>query len=119
MTVSFSGKNLTLNGRTIAMAWPVLAAVEDGAKTFVLLDPDAYLADPQYKALHARGVPALRNLIALGEDGKILWEGDLPQAADYFYKITAVAPLTVSSFSSYSCEIDPDSGKITRRVFFK
>jgi hypothetical protein len=119
MTVSFSGKKLTLNGRAIELPWPVLAAVEHGEKTFVLLDPDVYLVDPQYKALHARGVPALRNLLAIGEGGEILWEGNLPEAADYYYKITSVAPLTVSSFSSYSCEIDPNSGKIIRRVFFK
>ena len=119
MPVSFSGKNLTVNGRTIELAWPILAAVEHGAKTFVLLDPDAYLTDPQYKALRARGAPAIRNLLALGDDCAILWEGELPQAADYFYKITSVDPLIAYSFSSYCCEIDADSGKITRKAFVK
>ena len=119
MAVSFSGKNLTVNGRTIKLAWPILAAVEHGAKTFVLLDPDMYLADPQYKARCARGAPAIRNLIALDDNGAILWEADLPQPADYFYKITSVVPLLAYSFSSYSCEIDTDSGKITRKVFVK
>ena len=84
-----------------------------------MLDPDAYLTDPQYKALRARGAPAIRNLLALGDDCAILWEGELPQAADYFYKITSVDPLIAYSFSSYCCEIDADSGKITRKAFVK
>jgi hypothetical protein len=93
--------------------------MEHDGRVFVLLDPNSYLTDPNCMLHHPRGTAAIRNLVALGAEGDILWEAELPQLADYYYSLLSVAPLTVNSFSSYRCEIDPGSGKIVRKVFFK
>ncbi len=101
------------------MAWPVKTATEHGEEVFVLLDPDSYLTDRGYKLLHPQGTPSLRNLLALSATGEILWEGEFPETADYYYLLKSVAPLTAYSFSSYRCKLDPNSGKIIHRVFLK
>jgi hypothetical protein len=119
VTVSFTGKNVAVNGRTIEMALPVRSAAEYGEKVFVLLDPNSYLTDRGYKLLHPRGTAAVRNLLALSNTGEILWEGEFPQSADYYYSLKSLAPLIAYSFSSYSCEIDSNSGRIIRKEFFK
>jgi hypothetical protein len=42
-----------------------------------------------------------------------------PTREDYYYLITSRKPLVVTSFSSYDCELDPGTGKIVSREFFK
>jgi hypothetical protein len=49
----------------------------------------------------------------------LLWEADLPSDADYFYRIASVRPLRVNCFSSFRCEIDPATGRIIRKDFYK
>ena len=55
----------------------------------------------------------------LGASGEKIWEADLPEAADYYYRICSVSPLIVNSFSSHKCEIDLRSGAIKSREFLK
>ena len=101
------------------MAWPILDLAEHDQKVFVLLDPDAYLLDPNYKASRRAGSAAIRNLLALSRTGEPLWEAELPEPSDYYYKLTSAAPLTVLSLSSYRCEIDATDGRIVHKEFFK
>lgn len=119
MTTSFQGNVLTIEGQSIQLAWPVLDAIEEGARVFVLLDPDSYLLDPNYKKIRRHGAPAIRNLIALMKDGTKLWEAELPESSDYYYRFSSSRPLIVNSFSSYRCEISPDNGAILRKEFLK
>jgi hypothetical protein len=119
MTISFQGKSLEIDGNAIAMPWPVLDALEQGDKVFVLFDPDSYLLDPNYKKMRKQGAPAIRNLIALTKTGVILWEAEMPDPADYYYRIESRKPLVALSFSSYRCEIDLQSGRITGKQFLK
>ena len=86
---------------------------------FVLLDPDSYLASTAYKLARQQGAPAMRNLIAFNSRGDRLWEAEMPGVSDYYYKIQSASPLSAYSFSSYLCEIDPKSGRIAKRTFFK
>lgn len=119
MSVSFQGKSLLIDGQSVQVSWPVLDAVEQGDKVFVLLDPDSYLLDPSYKVIRRQGGPAIKNLIAMTKTGVKLWEAEMPEASDYYYRLTSAAPLIANSFSSYRCEIDPNNGAIRNKEFLK
>jgi hypothetical protein len=119
MTTDFIGNILTIDGHSIRMAWPVLDAIDGGDRVFVLLDPDAYLCDPHYKKMRRRGAPAIRNLVAIAKSGVKLWEAELPEYSDYYYRISSSKPLVAMSFSSHKCEISTDDGTITRKDFLK
>jgi hypothetical protein len=119
MSISFQGKALVIDGHSIELAWPVLDAIEDAGKVFVLFDPDSYLSDPSYKVTRRQGAPAIKNLIALTKAGVKLWEAETPDSSDYYYRLTSTEPLVANTFSSYRCEIDPDSGAIKKREFLK
>lgn len=119
MSVSFQGNSLLIDGQSIQMPWPVLDAREEENKIFVLFDPDSYLLDPDYKKMRRQGAPAIRNLVALTKAGARLWEAELPEASDYYYRLSSSKPLIANSFSSYRCEIGVDDGTITRKEFLK
>jgi hypothetical protein len=84
-----------------------------------LLDPDHYLADPGYVARRKAGAPALRNLWAFDDSGRKLWEAELPEAGDYYYEIVSLDPLTVRSYSGYTCELGVTDGSIADKTFCK
>jgi hypothetical protein len=92
MTISFKGNTLTIDGQLVQLAWPILDAIEEGNRLFVLLDPDSYLLDPSYKKMRRQGTPAIRN---------------------------SSKPLVVNSFSSYRCEINSENGTILKKEFLK
>jgi hypothetical protein len=120
MSISFSGAELRFgSGASQIFEWPIREAAEGIDKILVLLDPDVYLIDPTYKQNRSKGAPALRNLIALDNQGRTVWKAEMPEAADYYYRFVSVSPLVVDSFSSYRCEIDILSGRIVRKQFFK
>lgn len=119
MNVTFQSKTLLVDGQAMQMPWPVLDAIEHGDRVFVLLDPDFYLMDSGYKKMRRQGAPAFKNLFAVDKAGTKLWEADLPESSDYYYKIGSASPLIANSFSSYRCEIDPNNGTIKRKEFLK
>jgi len=119
MKVSFSGLELRIGEETIITPWPVLEALDDGQRVIVLLDPDSYLADPAYRAKRRAGAPPNRNLLGFSYDGQLLWEAEFPSDVDYYYRVSSVHPLRANSFSSFSCEIDPATGRILRKDFYK
>jgi hypothetical protein len=88
-------------------------------RVIVLLDPDEYLADPDYPKERRRGKDPLRNLRAYSKSGNLLWEAEFPEPADYYYKIVSRTPLVALSFSSYRCQIDPETGCILEAQFVK
>jgi len=119
MSVFFQGKTLVIDGQSIQVPWSVLDAVEQGDKVFVLFDPDSYLLDPNHKILRRQGAPAIRNLFALTKTGEKLWEAEMPETADYYYRLSSVTPLIANSISSYRCEIDSSNGTIKSKEFLK
>lgn len=119
MTISFQGNTMTIDGQPVQLPWPVLDAIEEGNRVFVLMDPDSYLLDVDYKRKRRQGSPAIRNLVALTKSGMELWKAELPESSDYYYRISSSKPLTANSYSSYRCEINPDNGTITRKEFLK
>jgi len=119
MNISFKINELFIDGKLVKMPFPILNAVELGDRVIVLLDPDAYLLDPEYKIKRRQGERAFQNLIAVSKNGEKLWEAEFPSESDYYYRIISQSPLKVDSFSSYECEIDPDTGKIIQKKFYK
>lgn len=119
MNISFNGSQLRIGEQTIVTPWPILEAHDDGQRLIVLLDPDPYLTDPAYRVRRRAGAPPNRNLHAFSYDGKLLWQAELPSDVDYYYRISSVHPLRVNSFSSFRCEIDPATGLIVGKEFFK
>jgi hypothetical protein len=119
MSIRIQGTTITIDGREAQLDWPALAAEETTDRIFVLLDPDAYLADADYKLARRNGAPAIRNLVGLSRDGRKLWEAEFPEDRDYYYQFSSVVPLRVNSFSSFLCEIDPESGKIVAKEFLR
>ena len=115
MSISFRGRTLVTDRGAVQLPWPVLVAVEQEDKVLVLLDPLSYLSDPGYKSARRRGAPAVRNLVALTKAGETLWEAQLPETSDYYYRIVSASPLVANSCSSQRCEIDPDTGSIRKK----
>jgi len=99
--------------------YPAREAFDLEDRVIVLLDPDAYLRDPDYPKERRRGDNPLRNLRAYSTSGELLWEAEFPEQADYYYKIVSRSPLVVLSFSSYLCRIDPGTGRIIEAQFMK
>jgi hypothetical protein len=106
-------------GARLPTDYSIREAFELDGRVIVLLDPDDYLKDPNYPKERRRGENALRNLRAYSMSGELLWEAEYPEPADYYYKIVSRCPLTVLSFSSYRCCIDPETGRIVEAEFLK
>ncbi len=117
--VRFQGNLLFVGNASLPMPYAVRDAFLLEGMIIVLLDPNAYLRDPSYGKNRRRGDRPLRNLLALSTEGKLLWEAEFPERADYYYRVSSRSPLTVLSFSSFRCEIDPQTGRILKRVCFK
>jgi hypothetical protein len=119
MALIVSGNNVVIDDLSIQTKWLVLQAVEGSHAIYVLIDPDTYLADPQYKAERRAGAPAFCNLLAYSRAGELLWQAELPESSDYYYFLSSAEPLLANSFSSYRCELDAKTGAIVKKVFFK
>ncbi len=118
-TVEVHGSSIAVNGVTIEVGAPVLCAAATKKIVLVLIDPDSYLNDPNYRKSRRAGSPAVRNLRAFSPDGAMLWEAEMPELADYYYRIVSLDPIEVDSFSGYRCEIDWQTGCIVSKRFMK
>jgi hypothetical protein len=105
--------------RRIELGSPVLEAMIGSGVLIVLLDPDSYLKDPEYRRKRRAGAPAVRNLRAFSMTGDALWEAELPEDADYYHRLVGADPIEADSFSSFRCRIDPQNGRIVSKVFLK
>ncbi|MCG6118900.1 MAG: hypothetical protein MEQ07_12055 [Aquimonas sp.] len=77
----------------------------------VLLDPDA---EGELKLNY-------RNLLAFRLDGSLAWIAEQPTNAahDVYYRIIDTSPIRALAFTSWSCTIDKESGRVVNREFFK
>ena len=117
--ITYAGNELVLDGGSILTEFPIQDAVDLGQRIVVLLDPDSYLGDPAYGKDRRRGNNPVRNLRAYARSGELLWEADFPEQADYYYRLVSSVPLVALSFSSYECQIDPQTGWIISKKFLK
>jgi hypothetical protein len=113
------GTVVVANGNMIDVGMRVLEARISGGIVLVLIDPDSYLTDPEYRRKRRAGLAAVRNLRAFSISGAVLWEAELPEEADYYHKIVNVDPIDVDSFSSFRCRIDSRTGRIVSKRFMK
>lgn len=122
MNITYDGSKLRIDGHEITTPWPVREAVELDDKVVVLLDQSAHLQGPILDIREMREVAKGRNLFCYSNQGELLWKAEFPGgdgSEDYYYKISSRWPLLVNSFSSFRCEIDPATGKIIGKEFFK
>ena len=109
--ISIMEGKLVVEGREIPTEYPVREAFQEGAQIIILLDPDSY----------TESFGQFRNLVSINYKGESIWEAPLPttQSGDRYYKISSKSPLIAYSVWSYRCEIDPQTGQILRREFYK
>lgn len=119
MTINFQRNQLVVDGHSVKFSWSILDAVENDKSVYVLLDPDSYLLNHEYKEMLRKGAPAIHNLIAISKSGEKLWEAEFPKTLDYYYRMVSSRPLVVVSYSSYKCEINCDTGEIVKKEFLK
>ena len=108
-----------MNHNPIEVGSKVLDARVIDQAVLVLVDPDSYLSDPDYRRKRRSGLRAIRNLRAFSFDGTELWQAEMPAEADYYHTIVSLDPLDVYSFSSFRCRIDAQTGKILSKEFLK
>lgn len=109
--IQYSGKKLIIGNNSIELEYPILDAVRIDDFIAVLYDPDAKLKEPGQ----------FPNLVAYDYTGKLKWTAELPtnQSMDTYYQISSTNPLQADSVCSFSCKIDPYTGKIVEKVFYK
>ena len=109
--ITFSGKTLSIDGRPLELDYPVVDAFELEGRIVVLFNPDAY----------TEKFGQFPNLIALRPTGERLWVAELATTTtgDRYYKVGSQTPLVVYSIYSQECEIDPATGRVKVRRFFK
>ena len=108
--ISHVGDVLRIDGRGIVLDYPIEEAFGFEDKVIVLFNPDCNLELQRFN-----------NLVAFDQAGRKLWVAELPTSdrAGVYYRIASRRPLKLLSFSSYECEIDPQTGRVLSSVFFK
>jgi hypothetical protein len=119
MAITMEGNRLVVDGRSIDLQWTILDAIEGKDRILVLFDPTKVHFIQGEKRLLRRPGPVIPNLIAIGRDGTLLWEAAYPQTEDHYYGFSSAGKLAANSFSPWRCEIDPDTGAIVSKVFFR
>lgn len=109
--MTFVGKVISIGGKSFEVEHPVADAFELEGRIIVLFDPDAY----------NETFGQFPNLIAMKPTGERLWTAALPttSSGDRYYKVASKTPLVAYSINSFECEIDPATGQIKSRSFFK
>ena len=111
MKLSFQDRGLTVSDSTWTLNRPVLDAIQQDDRVFVIFD---YMSYP-------RGRPA-KNLVCFDLAGRELWVVadnpiDHPTAA--YTNFVAADPLTVGNFVGFTCVVDPLTGELLDSQFTK
>ena len=99
-------------GHRIQTEAPAQEFFTRGDRVIALLDPDKGPYHPNNR---------YANLVCYAADGTLVWRAELPTSGggDCYFKVRSEDPIVVSSFSSYRCTIDPETGRIVDRTFLK
>lgn len=108
--IKFNGNELHVNGSVFKLEFPIQEAREFGSQIIVLFRPDASKAPGQF-----------RNLVAYDSKGRIIWEAELPTSysMDAYYQLLPGPRLVADSYCSYRCQLDPATGRITSKEYYK
>ena len=109
--LSFSGNLLYISGRSIVLEYPIADAFIGERGVIVLLNPDSF----QEKT------GQFLNLLCISREGERVWVAELPtnESGDRYYRIASKCPLVAYSVKSFECMIDPWSGKLVGKEFYK
>jgi len=118
-TLEIKENAVVIGGNTIDVGARILDAQANARIVLVLIHPDSYLTDPEYRRKRRAGLAAVRNLRAFSTSGAALWEAEMPEQADYYHKIVSLDPIEVDSFSSFRCRVDSRTGRILSKRFLK
>ena len=122
MNITYDGSKLQIDGKAVETPSPIREAFAVRWGVIVLMDQFADLKGPVLDIREIRNAPKGTNLFCYSPDGTLLWKAELPtgeNSEDYYYRVSSRSPLVVNSFSSYRCEIDPATGRIIGKDFFK
>lgn len=109
--IEFDGKELHVSGSVFRLEYPIQEVRElANHNVIVLFRPDAFKGPGQF-----------RNLVAYDPEGKKIWEAELPTnySMDAYYQLLPGPGLVADSYCSYRCHLDPSTGRITSKEFFK
>ena len=111
MTVSFVERELTIDGATHVLEFPIDEAFDHGSVVIVFFAPDS--GPKRFGQFH--------NVIAVDRQGNKVWEADLPTSntGDRYYNIASRDPLTLYSTQSYDVVLDAATGRILEKRFTK
>jgi len=101
---------INVNGKEWDFGKAILDAAMIDDKVIVIFD---YMEYPKNSCA--------RNLVAYDLSQNELWVAENPttQSNDAYVSITNEHPLTANNFSSHSCQIDLDTGKLINAAFYK
>jgi hypothetical protein len=109
-SVGFSGRGLRIDSLQVELEHPIAEAF---ALDNLVVVRFPYDASP-------RGYGAFDNLLTLNSRGERAWVAELPtNGTDSYVAISSREPLVANSWSGFQCTLDPESGKILRKVFTK
>ena len=111
ITSTHAGKILCINGRELTLEFPIKESFALNDVVIVLLDPDSNLGSQGQ----------FRNVMGFDAKGNQVWIAELPteKTSDVYYQVSSRTPLKLSSFCSYECLIDPKTGRILSKSFYK
>ncbi|MDJ0759215.1 MAG: hypothetical protein QNJ19_07445 [Woeseiaceae bacterium] len=110
--ISYHENRLFLGSERLAtFDYSIVDAYSNGRLVIVLLNYGDY----------PKAIKRCKNLFAIDLNGQVNWAAQLPTQtrADAYYKIASHSPLVAYSVASYECEIDPNTGRIQKRLFYK
>lgn len=90
---------------------PVIDVHDVGEVVVVLFDPDS----------RPSKFGEFANLVAFDRRRRLAWRAELltTNSADRYYQIRSAEPLIADSSCSYECQLDPRSGRIVAKEFYK
>ncbi len=108
--IDFKANELHVSGSVFTLDFPIQDVREVSGKIVVLFRPDA-----------ATGLGQFRNLVAYDPQGLKIWEAELPtnSSMDAYYQLVPDVSLVADSICSYRCHLDPTTGRIISKEFFK
>ncbi|HWY52295.1 MAG TPA: hypothetical protein VNW72_12515 [Chthoniobacterales bacterium] len=108
--ISFSGRTVSVAGKTWQAPWPVTQAAVIDDRVILLYD---YMAGPRDRQF--------QNLEAFNSSGQHLWTAQHPTAEkpDTYVKILSTSPFLAWNFACYKCTIDVSSGRLVKALFTK
>lgn len=109
--IKFSGKTLSIDKHTLECPHTIVDARLCSDVVVVLFDG---------QEAPISGVP-FRNLWGYSQDGHKLWVAEPPVSgsATEYMEIVSADPLIATSLASYRCQLDPRTGRIIDKEFYK